>query len=120
MVGADQQRLVFASVVLRIVREHISRSPRDLALIAQDTEIDIERQPSQRHNHLNRLQQLQFALQIRAAGTNFLQRGLVVRRRAANRRADVRVSQLQAVVSRNAVGLRGEARIEQNFIQKIA
>ncbi len=41
-------------------------SARNLALVAQDSKVDVESQPAQRHNYLNGFEQLQFALQIRA------------------------------------------------------
>jgi hypothetical protein len=120
MVGTDQQRLAFAGSMLRIVSEHESGSPRNLAPIAQDSKVYIERQPAERHHHLNIVYEVHLALQIRAASVNLLDGWLVVRWGATDCGADVRVDQLQPVVARNAGGLGGKAGGVEDRVQKIS
>ena len=69
---------------------------------------------------LQRFQQLQLALHVRAASANLFDRWLVVGWCATDRRAEVCVHQLQPVVSRNAGGLRSKAGGKENLVEKIS
>ncbi len=109
VIRADQQRLPGSGLMHGIMCKDESGSPGNLALLAQDAKIYIEREPAQRHHHLHSLQQLQIALEVRPAIANLIQRQFVIGRRAARHGADVGIAQFQAVVAGGAGGLRSKS-----------
>ena len=76
----------------------------------QVVQIRFKSDSSQRHNHPQVLQSLQFTFEVRSAVGKFLGQRLVVGRGAARGGGDVEVREHQAVVTVGGRGLTGKAR----------
>lgn len=105
MIGADQRREPWCDVVLYMMSESEWRATADYAALAQDQEIRIECDPSQCDDHAETLEQIQLALEVRAAVAKFFERRLVIRRRATHRSRDVNVCESHSIITRAAVRL---------------
>src|SRR5439155_6924151 len=94
-------------------RRKLSPPPRRL-------EPRIVRDPAQHDHYLDPCEQPQLGLEIRPAALELRTGGLVPRRRAARRRADVAVGEPQAVVPGNGARPARESEAVQRLVQPIA
>ena len=79
----------------------------------------IERDAAKADHDAQVAKKTEFFVKPRGAVTLLFRRGLVVRRRAAHHRADPKIGELHAVVTRIGVWLRGEARLVQHGIEEM-
>src|SRR5579864_3504481 len=79
VVGADQERVAFACLMLHVVREAKGTAAGDLSLVLKHRQVGVESQTAERHYHLQILEQLQFSLQEWAAVADLFGKRLVVR-----------------------------------------
>jgi hypothetical protein len=119
-VAADQDRRIRGYDVLAIVGENERRPGPDHAAIAQNAEIRVERDFAERDHHAQALEQIELTLEILATVAEFIGRGFVGGRGAADGGGNICVREPHAVVARNAFRLRCEPGLEKRAIQKIA
>src|SRR5262247_494820 len=96
MIAADKY-LTVRQVVRGGVAEFRTRPDVDAATLEQ-AEICVEADLAERDDDSHARQRRDFGVEMRQAANDFLRRRLVVRRRAADRRCDERIAQLQSVV----------------------
>src|SRR5579871_3745132 len=92
-----------------MVAEQEVRAARDEASLFENRQKKIEGDTAQRHHHAEVRKEVQFGVEPRTAVAQFRGSRLVIGRRAVSGGGDPRIEQLQAVLSRTALGLRCEA-----------
>jgi hypothetical protein len=120
VIGADQDRRIRGYDVLAIVGENKSRAGPDHAPVAQNSEIRVERDFAEHDHHAQALEQIELTLEILAAVVEFIGRGFVGGRGAADGGGNICVREPHAVIARNAFRLRCEPSLEKRAIEKIA
>ena len=120
MEGADEYRLAGTRSVFLVMAEDEVRAARDFAQVAQDGQINVEGQASERDNDFQIVEQFQFFFQIRAAVAHLFRERLVAWGSAADGGADVCVGELKVVAPRDAGRLRGETGLEKSPIEEVA
>src|SRR5947209_3485047 len=105
MVGGEQVWQSVTHLVNVTVRECVTRFSRYATGCAQQLQVVVERNPSQRDDDTDAREKLQLRFEKWTAGRDFERSRLVVRRSAMRRSADIRVPELQAVIGSASVGL---------------
>src|SRR2546427_3118050 len=116
--GCDWRRC--AEAVHRTVLEARPRTGQCCAVLCGQTQVRCKGDLAQRHHDAGAAQQREFLPQITGTIRDFLPRGLVVGRRAANCRRDERILQLKPVVAVLGRGLRGEPGAVERSYQPLA
>lgn len=103
-----------------VMTEHKIGAARNKPSLFEDRKVQVECDPAECDDHAHIGEQVKFGLQPGAAIAQFLARRLVIRWSAVGRRRNPGVIQLQAVLSRPALGLRSEAGRVQDTVEPVA
>ena len=119
MIGGEQVKAV-REHELCSVAETILRFASDDAGLEQVSEVAIESDLSEADDDTDAWQGLDFAGQVGGAVAEFLGRGLVSRRGAANDRGDPGVAELESIIAGDGVGFGGEAEFVEDRVHEVA
>src|SRR5215469_1301063 len=118
VVGGEQTRQIVAKSIAGTVRKAKWREALDFSLVLENSQVDAQRDAAQNENGA-RTQNFQFAFKIRAAIRQLRRQRLVSRRRAARRRGNVGVLELESVAQPDGSGLVGESGIVKRLVKEI-
>src|SRR5262249_4270751 len=119
MIDAEQAWCAAGKPGFGAVRKEKSPARADRPTLFLDVQKGVPGDPAERENRA-RAEDLDFALEIRAAVQHLLRQRLVVGRGATAGRRDVGCAQFQAVLAIDGGRLVGEAGLVQRGVQKVA